>query len=420
MASTQAGGLVAGNRALWGRGEAPLERPNAPDGFQVDRSVSALATPVAALPTDLAREVYCLLGIPVDAIDMTGIIQRIKVAAATRSPFLISTPNLNFLIGSRHNVDFRESLLTSDLCPADGMPLVWIAKLTGIPIKQRVAGSDVFETLRAERDPARRLKVYFFGGDEGAALAAAKALNATACGWFGVGSMNPGFGNVEAMSTDAIIDEINGSGADFLVVALGATKGQAWLQRNHHRLRVPVRAHLGAALNFLSGRIRRAPPWMRTGGLEWLWRIKEEPHLWKRYAKDGAALVGLMVSHVLPLAIVTRWNRLRRSTEQQGLAIETVRRDADVFVRLSGTATEKHIKQAISTFVHVVSSRPRAVTIDVSNLSAVDARFLGLLLILWKLLRVQNVSLTMKGASRRLRTMFRLQGVGYLLSSQSV
>src|SRR5207249_9925712 len=155
----------------------------------------------------------------------------------------------------RRDMDLRESLLRSALCPADGMPLVWIAKLTGVPIKQRVAGSDIFEVLKAVRNPARRLKLYLFGGGDGAGAAAATALNAKPCGWRCVGRMNPGFGSVDTMSTKEIIDEINGSNADFLAVALSATKGQAWLLQNHHRLRVPIRAHLGATVNFLGGTV---------------------------------------------------------------------------------------------------------------------------------------------------------------------
>src|SRR3954453_19607644 len=122
-----------------------------------------------------------------------------------------------------------------------------------------------------------------------------------------------------------------------------------------------------------------------------------------------------MLSQVLPLAIVTRWNRLFRLGGRKGLAIQSLQRDGNVTLRLYGAATEEHITQLISNFVRVVTSNPRAVTIEVSNLRAVDARFLGLLLILWKLLKLQNAPLAMVGASRRLRTMFRLQGVGYLL-----
>ena len=106
-----------------------------------------LASDVPA--NDLARNVYCVLGLPIDALDMPMILRRIDAAAASRSPFLISTPNLNFLVNSRSDSEFRESVLDSDLCPADGMPVVWIARLIGVPIRQRVSGSDIFEALKA-------------------------------------------------------------------------------------------------------------------------------------------------------------------------------------------------------------------------------------------------------------------------------
>src|SRR5262249_23627212 len=76
---------------------------------------------------DLEREVYCVLGLPIDALDMQTALRYIDAAAANRTPLFISTPNLNFLANSRADVEFRESLLASDLCPADGMPIIWIA-----------------------------------------------------------------------------------------------------------------------------------------------------------------------------------------------------------------------------------------------------------------------------------------------------
>src|SRR5258705_3992200 len=86
----------------------------------------------------LSREVYCILGMPVDAIGMHATLRRIETAAAGRTPCLISTPNLNFLVNSQLDRDFRDSLILSDLCTADGVPIIWIAWLTGIPIKNRI------------------------------------------------------------------------------------------------------------------------------------------------------------------------------------------------------------------------------------------------------------------------------------------
>ena len=104
---------------------------------------------------DLLRKVYCVLGMPIDVIDMSSAMRDIETAAASKTRFLISTPNLNFLVNSQSDPDFTESLLLSDLCPADGMPIVWIARFLGIPINDRVAGSDIFEALKAEHTSAR-------------------------------------------------------------------------------------------------------------------------------------------------------------------------------------------------------------------------------------------------------------------------
>ena len=146
-------------------------------------------------------------------------------------------------------------------------------------------------------------------------------INKERTGLHCVGAMYPGFGTIDEMSQDKFIEAINSSGADFLIASLGAEKGQLWLLRNHHRLRVPIRSHLGAVINFQAGSVRRAPPTMRRLGVEWLWRIKQEPHLWSRYWNDGRALLSLMLIYVMPLAVRTRMQRLRFSRNGKGLLL---------------------------------------------------------------------------------------------------
>ena len=192
----------------------------------------SLCPPATSLPMILTRNVYCVLGLPIDALDMPTILRRIDAAAASRTAFLISTPNLNFLVNSRADPEFRESVLDSDLCPADGMPIVWIARLIGVPIKHRVSGSDIFEALKQPdrlRAPAEGFPVW---RREGVAAEAARTLNAVPSGLSCVGTLYPGLGSVDEMS-DHMIDKVNASEADFLAVSLGAKKGQLWLHRNH-------------------------------------------------------------------------------------------------------------------------------------------------------------------------------------------
>src|SRR4051812_29777437 len=101
----------------------------------MDTNGRASATGMWRVGDDLSRDVHCVLGMPIDLVDLAIAMHRTKVAATAGSPFLISTPNLNFLVNSRHGVDFRESLLASDLCLADGVSIVGIARLIGIPIE---------------------------------------------------------------------------------------------------------------------------------------------------------------------------------------------------------------------------------------------------------------------------------------------
>ena len=184
----------------------------------------------------------------------------------------------------------------SDLCPPDGAPIIWIARLLGIPITKRTAGSDIFDALKARPRSGKELKVFLFGATEQTAAAAARKLNDNATGLRCVGWTCPGFGSLDELSQDQFINQINASDADLLVVALGARKGQLWLRRNGPRLTIPVRTHMGAVINFQAGTVRRAPHVLRKLGLEWLWRIKEEPYLWRRYWHDGGVLLRLLMT----------------------------------------------------------------------------------------------------------------------------
>src|SRR5512137_1504589 len=155
----------------------------------------------AAMPAadDDARDVVCILGLPFDAITLQDAVQRVRDAVHARRRLFLSTPNLNFLIGSRIDAAFRRSVVDSDLSVADGMPLVWMSRLLGTPLPERVTGSDLFERLRNDPLPPGHapIRVYFYGGPPGAAEAAARRLNAESSAMTCVGYESPGFGAVE-------------------------------------------------------------------------------------------------------------------------------------------------------------------------------------------------------------------------------
>jgi N-acetylglucosaminyldiphosphoundecaprenol N-acetyl-beta-D-mannosaminyltransferase len=364
---------------------------------------------------DLSREVYCFLGLPIDAIGMRSVLRRIELAAATSSPFFLSTSNLNYLVNSQLDPEFRESLLLSDLCIADGMSIVWAARLIGIPINERVAGSDILAALKAKRGPEKPLRLFLFGGAEGVAAAAARALNAQPGGVHCVGLLYPGFGTVDELSGSEVIDTINLSGADFLVTSLGSKKGQLWLKHNHRILRIPVRAHLGASLNFEAGTVKRAPRFLQQIGLEWLWRIKEEPFLWRRYWNDGSMLARLVVTRILPLAI--QQLQLKNKRNSQDAFVTETHGDAYVKISISGSATSQNVNKIIPAFKNAIAAN-KSTIVDFSNTCAIDARVLGLLLMLRKALRGSVAGPVLIGLSTELKRIFRLNGMGFLLATE--
>jgi N-acetylglucosaminyldiphosphoundecaprenol N-acetyl-beta-D-mannosaminyltransferase len=203
-----------------------------------------------------------------------------------------------------------------------------------------------------------------------------------------------------------------------LAAALGAKKGQAWLLRNHHRLRVPVRVHLGATINFQAGTLKRAPARMRSWGLEWLWRIKEEPHLWRRYWDDGLALLRLVLTQVIPLVVLHHWYRLKLGGKSHYLRVERTDDHKLVILSIDGVATAQNIGNAVTSFLDAASAA-RSIVINFTNTRLIDARFLGLLLMLDKQLKRQHLQLKLAGISPPIARIFRLNGFEFLLQTNT-
>jgi len=350
---------------------------------------------------DFHRAVYNLLGLPLDAVGMQQAAQRLERARTGERPYFLSTPNLNYLVAAQNDVRIRDSVRRSDLSIADGMPLVWLAKLLGLPIVERVSGSGLFEHMRG--NTARPWRVFFFGGQDGIARKATEAL-AGQPGMQPAGWAQPGFGKVEDMSDPHLLEQVNRSEADFLVISLGAAKGQAWICRNLPRLRPLIVSHLGAVVNFVAGSVRRAPVWVQRIGMEWAWRIKEEPHLGKRYASDAIALARLLVTRVLPLAVLQRWWKPpqcefdRASVELQVAAGR---------VTLRGAWQAANLEPVRIAFDGMMEPGG-TLHLDLRAVSYVDAAFVALLTMLDCGLSETGGKLRVEGLSARMRRLLDL------------
>jgi N-acetylglucosaminyldiphosphoundecaprenol N-acetyl-beta-D-mannosaminyltransferase len=182
------------------------------------------------------------------------------------------------------------------------------------------------------------------------------------------------------MSGDETIAKINASGADFVVVSLGAKKGQAWIEHNRRRIAAPVISHLGAVLNFVAGTVNRAPAWLQKSGLEWLWRIKEEPALWRRYFGDGVALLNLLATRVLPYLWFLHGHRPHQG-DSANAAVE-INDDAQRFVvHLRGAWTRQNIAPLRDCFASAVRAG-KHVRLEMGAVTYVDSAFVGLVTLL--------------------------------------
>ena len=361
----------------------------------------------------MERNVWAVLGVPFDIFSMDSVIDKIYYSAKNNTPCFISTPNLNFLIASQNNIDFKNSVINSDLSIPDGKPLIWIARLLNIPLPERIAGSDIIEELIENKKGNEPLKVFFFGGQDGIAEQACEKLNLSVKGLICAGFYNPGFGALDEMSTPNIIDTINQSEADFVIVSLGAKKGQAWIEKNKDKLNAPVISHLGAVVNFIAGTVRRSPKILQKIGLEWLWRIKEEPALWKRYFRDGLSFLYLFLFRVLPLSILIF--RKKPKKENRTSKIKITSSDGLTNIELNGFWGIDNIQETNKAFVAVLELTDD-VQINLKCSSYIDGAFIAKIMLLKKNLAKDNRYLKIKSESRLVTNIFRYNCCDYLLN----
>lgn len=371
-------------------------------------------SPYSPVETDFFRPVYCMLGLPIDAVTMDEALEKICAAARLHIRCFLSTPNLNFLVASQDNAEFRNSVIRSNLTVADGMPLVWIGRLIGVPIPERVAGSSLFE--RICKKTMRSMPVYFFGGPDGAAGEAAQNVNAMAVGAKCVGYQSPGFGSVDEMSREDLIEHINECRPDFLVVAMGAQKGQAWIEKNFLDIKAPVISHLGAVVNMAAGRIARAPVWVQRIGLEWLWRIKEEPALWRRYYDDAAGVVALLATRVLPAMLHNRFPGMSKEMFENA-KVDVLHTGQSCRVTMMGpwrNAGLRALRIALTEATHV----PADVTVDLHEVPYLDSAAIALLILLYGHQLKNGRNISFEGVTPRVRKIFKANCVEYMLSAE--
>jgi exopolysaccharide biosynthesis WecB/TagA/CpsF family protein len=250
----------------------------------VDQLQLPLPLPTAAIPAHVAlvprREKLSVLGTGVDVLTAPEVLSIVRTGARQRRrPRHLCYVNAHSLNLSFEDEAYRTVLRRADLVLNDGVGLELAAKMRGRTFPENLNGSDF--TLRLLELAAREgWRVFLYGGQPGVAAAASERLCASIAGLDVVGALD-GF---RAETPEEIAAQIRATKADLLIVALGQPAQELWLDRHLAATGCHLGLGVGAFLDFASGRIARAPQWMNRLGVEWLFRLIQEPRrLWRRY-----------------------------------------------------------------------------------------------------------------------------------------
>ena len=235
------------------------------------------------------------LNTEVDNLTMNEAIQKIEQLILNKKPSYVVTPNVDHIVKLETDKEFQEVYKEADLILTDGMPLIWISKLKKNPIKEKVSGSDLFPRV-CKLAADKGYKVFLLGAAEGVAVRAAENLRAKYNGLNIIGTYSPSYGfEKKEDEIQKIIELINEVKPDILAVGLGAPKQEKFLYNYRKQLNVPVSLAIGASIDFEAGNMSRAPKWMQNIGLEWLYRLYQEPRrMAKRYLIDDVKIIKLL------------------------------------------------------------------------------------------------------------------------------
>ena len=244
---------------------------------------------------------YHQLGVRVDAIQMSQTISAIEEWIGSRgSARYVVLAGMHGLTEAQKDSSLKAALNDAALVVPDGMPLVWLGRYHGFPLKRRVYGPELMLRF-CEVTQDRGYRHFFYGGREGVAELLAETLRERFPGLVIAGTFCPPFRPLTSGEEAAVTALIEQTRPDILWVGLGAPNQEKWMHAHRH-LSVPVMIGVGAAFDINTGRLQQAPHWMREIGLEWLFRLMAEPRrLWRRYLVLGPKFVFYILTEMAHL-----------------------------------------------------------------------------------------------------------------------
>ena len=240
-----------------------------------------------------------LFNIHFDNYDFDDLMNYLDRAITAQRPTHVVTCNVDHLINLSKDSHFMKIYKEAGATIADGMPIVWVSKLFGTPLKRRVAGADILPELGLALE-RKRYRIYFLGAEEGVAEEARQKLLLRFPALHIVGCHSPPIGfehdDEESAKIVALLREAK---PDIVFVGVGSPKQEKWIYRYHHEYGAAVSIGIGGTFDFLAGRVKRAPVIMQRAGFEWLWRLIQEPtRLWSRYLVNDTKFLMLLIDEI--------------------------------------------------------------------------------------------------------------------------
>lgn len=242
----------------------------------------------------LAPETVVVLGIPFSNVSFADTVEWVRQRVLSKRPAYIATANMDFLMQAWRDPELQRILLEADLVVADGIPIVWLSRILGHPLKERVTGSDLVP-LFAELAAREGFSIFGLGGAPGVAEKATAKLAERYPGLRIAGCFSPPKADILEMDNPGILARIAAASPDILFVAFGSPKQEKWVNLHIRRWKVSVSIGIGGSLDFLAGAQKRAPRWVQRLAFEWLWRMLSDPRrLFRRYVANIAFLAGTL------------------------------------------------------------------------------------------------------------------------------
>lgn len=237
-----------------------------------------------------------MMGCQIDNLSMEETLQTIERFIQSGQPHQHVVVNVDKLVKASRDDELRRIINDCPLINVDGMPVVWASRLLGKPLKERVAGVDLFESLM-QRSAEKGWRVYLLGARE-AVVSDVKRVYEQKWPGFTVAGYRNGYWKQEEEA--AVVEQIKAAQADLLFVAISSPQKERFLGRYQAELKIPFAMGVGGTFDVVVGKVKRAPVWMQNAGLEWFYRFLQEPRrMFKRYFIDDMFFIWLLLKEYM-------------------------------------------------------------------------------------------------------------------------